>query len=681
MKKLITNFAFLVLGIACSSQAFSQTSGTLTFNFTEVSKSTGQTYGSLGKHVLAVWIQANSGTFTKSRMRYAANGTADHLPTWAVNSGGTSGNCMATACNKVGATTGASLSSFAARSFTWDGTDATAVVGALVPDGIYKVTIEETWNHGTTATAVRSFTFTKGPNSDIQSPTADANFSGISLQWIPTAVPAPTASFTTSASTVCVGQSVQLTSTSTGSPTSYAWTMTGGTPASSTSQNPTVTYSAAGTYTVSLTATNSGGSSTPSTQTINVTAAPTVTNTTPGSVCGSGTVTLSATASSGTIVWYSSATGGTALATGSSFTTPSISTTTTYYAEAYSSSSCTSPTRTAVTATVTPGPTVTSSTPGSHCGQGTVMFGATASAGTLSWFSSATGGTALGTGTSFTTPSIASTTTYYVEANTGNCPSTRTAVTATINPVPTVTNPGNSTLCVNANSSPINFSGSSSSSVYAWTNDNASIGLAAGGTGNIQSFTALAAGVANVSVIPTLNGCIGTAVNFMITVNNLPTVILSNFPAVCISDPAFALSGGTPAGGVYSGQGVTNNTFTPSVAGVGVHTISYYVTQNGCSNSTTVTIQVDACSGISELNSKLLLVYPNPTNGVLNFKGNDLLNYKNVELIDLSGKIVGSWQVVNSSMTIDISGQPAGFYNLKFFGNGTESIHKIEIKK
>jgi hypothetical protein len=187
MKKSLLKLSGIVVAICISTSSFAQTTGTLTFNFTEVSKANSATYQSQGKHVLAVWIQSNSGTFTKTRLRNAGGNTSDHLPVWAVNSGGSASNCLSTNCNKVGATTGASLSSFGAHNFTWDGTDATAVVGANVPDGVYKVTIEETWNHGTSGTAVRSFTFTKGPNSDVQTPTTDANFSNISLSWNPAA--------------------------------------------------------------------------------------------------------------------------------------------------------------------------------------------------------------------------------------------------------------------------------------------------------------------------------------------------------------------------------------------------------------------------------------------------------------------------------------------------------------
>ncbi|MFZ4707518.1 MAG: hypothetical protein ACOYMF_16080, partial [Bacteroidales bacterium] len=57
--------------------------------------------------------------------------------------------------------------------------------------------------------------------------------------------------------------------------------------------------------------------------------------------------------------------------------------------------------------------------------------------------------------------------------------------------------------------------------------------------------------------------------------------------------PAFALTGGSPTGGVYSGPGVAGGTFTPATAGVGTHTITYTFTDgNGCSNFCTFTIQV-----------------------------------------------------------------------------------------
>lgn len=57
----------------------------------------------------------------------------------------------------------------------------------------------------------------------------------------------------------------------------------------------------------------------------------------------------------------------------------------------------------------------------SRCGTGEVILQATAAPGaTIKWYANATGGSPLGTGNSFTTPNIASTTTYHVAAASGS---------------------------------------------------------------------------------------------------------------------------------------------------------------------------------------------------------------------------------------------------------------------
>lgn len=76
---------------------------------------------------------------------------------------------------------------------------------------------------------------------------------------------------------------------------------------------------------------------------------------------------------------------------------------------------------------------VASTTQNGRCGTGTVLLTAVpASGSTLSWFSTATEGTALGSGNSYTTPSISASTTYYVQATNGTCTAPRVAVNATV---------------------------------------------------------------------------------------------------------------------------------------------------------------------------------------------------------------------------------------------------------
>lgn len=250
----------------------------------------------------------------------------------------------------------------------------------------------------------------------------------------------------------CSGAGVLFTSTSSSTPSpTVKWQrdpntgtfsditggMDGGVYTGYTSTTLTVTnVSGLSSYKFRAVFTNLNGSVTSNSATLTTTSGPTITGSTPGQRCDAGTVNLGATASAGTISWYAAASGGSSLGTGTSFITPSISTTTSYYADA-TNGGCTTPSRTAITATVTPTPNIVSTSPASHCSSGTVDLGATASAGTINWYANSSGGTSLGTGTSFTTPSISSTTTYYVDATSGSCTTaSRTAVTANINAKP-----------------------------------------------------------------------------------------------------------------------------------------------------------------------------------------------------------------------------------------------------
>ena len=179
MKNLI-----LLLICLCSIEIYSQTAGTLTLSFAQTPHTSFQ--GT--RNVMAVWIQSSTGTFVKTRARNVGTVTKDHLPTWAVNSGGTAGNATGANCNVVGAVSGATLTNFSTRNFSWDGTD---VNGNIVPDGTYKITVESTWNHGASGGTIVSYTFVKGVNPDIQAPANDANFTNIALAWNPSGASIP----------------------------------------------------------------------------------------------------------------------------------------------------------------------------------------------------------------------------------------------------------------------------------------------------------------------------------------------------------------------------------------------------------------------------------------------------------------------------------------------------------
>jgi gliding motility-associated-like protein len=153
---------------------------------------------------------------------------------------------------------------------------------------------------------------------------------------------------------------------------------------------------------------------------------------------GQATLTIANPQPGFTYNWYSSASGGTPAGTGISFTTPALSVSTIYFAEAVNVTGCPSAARTSVTVTVTTAPiTPQASTDGTTICPGTSTT-VSATSGTpgavIKWYADATGGAVLATGTSFTTPTLTATTIYYAEAEvTGGCVSTtRTPVTVTV---------------------------------------------------------------------------------------------------------------------------------------------------------------------------------------------------------------------------------------------------------
>lgn len=90
----------------------------------------------------------------------------------------------------------------------------------------------------------------------------------------PLLVPVP--NFSTSPTSACINVPITITDLSSGTPTAWSWTLTGSSTPTSSINNPVVTYSAAGVYTISLIATNGNGSSSEFSKTINVTLPPTL---------------------------------------------------------------------------------------------------------------------------------------------------------------------------------------------------------------------------------------------------------------------------------------------------------------------------------------------------------------------------------------------------------------------
>lgn len=92
------------------------------------------------------------------------------------------------------------------------------------------------------------------------------------------------------------------------------------------------------------------------------------------------------------------------------------------------------------------------------------------------------------------------------------------------------------------------------------------------------------------------NGCKDTSYQTQ-TVHPAPGVSLTPFPATCNNVAPFALTGGSPAGGTYSGTGVSAGNFDPSN---GTQLITYtYTDANNCTNQDTATLIVNPVPSVS----------------------------------------------------------------------------------
>lgn len=469
----------------------------------------------------------------------------------------------------------------------------------------------------------------------------------------------PVASFTASATAICVGQSVTFTDTSTNIPFVWNWTITGATPSVSAVQNPTFAFNTPGLYTVVFKATNYNGIDTATfTDYITVTAIPVVNTTTPGSRCDAGTVTLGATASSGTLNWYDAPTNGNLVGTGISFTTPSITANTIYYVETANGTCISS--RIAVTATVNLTPALTGTTPAVRCDSGNISLQATANSGTIRWYDLPTNGTLLATGGTLNLISLSATTTYYVEVTTGLCTSPRTPVIATINVVPSITSTSPATRC---NSGTVTLQAAASSGTINWYSAPSAGTLV--GTG--ASFTTPSIAISTTYYVETTSGIcasVRTAVTATVSVTSPPTATANQ--TFCSSETV-ELIAVTPFGpsiiwydAPTGGNVVPNNTTLVSGA-------IYYASQtiSGCESTsrTAVTMTLGGCLGTEDFKMNVIKLYPNPVIDLVTISSNETIT--KIEVVNMLGQLIFANAINEIETKVDLSRYPSGTYLIR----------------
>jgi hypothetical protein len=138
-----------------------------------------------------------------------------------------------------------------------------------------------------------------------------------------------------------------------------------------------------------------------------------------------------------------------------------------------------------------------------------------------------------------------------------------------------------------------------------------------------------------------------------------------------------------PFGGEVSGPGWFESTFVPAIAGIGQHQITYTFTDaNACTNSASVTVNVEECLSIEDANKLGIKILPNPFHGSFTVRFTNNENSVNtLEVFSINGQKLKSISIEkaisNQQVEIDLSNQAAGIYFLHLKGSSKQHVIKL----
>ena len=255
------------------------------------------------------------------------------------------------------------------------------------------------------------------------------------------------------------------------------------------------------------------------------------------------------------------------------------------------------------------------------------------------------------------------TATITVSPSSSVCPGTSATFTITVNPSANVAQPGNQVLCRNEATSAISFTGFVAATMYNWTNDNPSIGLAAIGNGDISSFTAInntnQPVIATITVIATANGCISPGRAFTITVNPLPVITQPVNQVYCNGIITNAIAFISTVNGTTFNW--TNDNPSIGLPASGTGDISSFAAVNNTALPVTATITVSATAGSCPAAPKTFTITINPGADLAQPASQVLCNGSLSTTVNFSGNITtATFNWVNDNPSIGLAASGSG---------------------
>ena len=252
------------------------------------------------------------------------------------------------------------------------------------------------------------------------------------------------------------------------------------------------------------------------------------------------------------------------------------------------------------------------------------------------------------------------------------CTDTLSVVVTQPNPLIITASSVNPTLCAGINGSiDLTVTDGTPGYTYSWNN-----------SATTQDISGLTAGT-YVCVVTDTNGCVDS-VSAILTDPAAPVVTMGTLQATICADDASLTLTGTPAGGTFSGPGVTGNTFDPSTLN-GTVTITYTYTDTStlCQATASQNIFVDPCSGVAETGGIAnASVYPNPNNGMftlaLGYTPGDAVT---VEIFNSLGQVVDAFTMTSDNRNTDISTYESGIYNVRITDGNSVKMLRVVVQK
>lgn len=472
----------------------------------------------------------------------------------------------------------------------------------------------------------------------------------INIDGVPAEDP-PIPNFSTDNSVICEGGSVSFTDQSTANITDWNWSFPGGTPATSNAQNPTVSYATSGTYDVILEVTNSYGTeSITMTNEITVNSLPTVAiSSQTAAICEGQSVQL--TASGANSYTWNNGLGSGAVKTVSPMTT------TTYEVVGSNGTGCDD--IETITITVEPAPTVVATAvDNSICiGQSTTI--SASGADTYTW------NNGLGAGASHLVSPTANTVyTVVGETTAAGCTST-TSVVVNVEDVPVMNaSASNMDLC-DGESATLSANGASS---YTWSP----------GTGlNSVSGSSVVATPSSTTTytVEGSNSCGTSSESLTINVSPSPSAPIISQSG---NDLSVTLQSGESVEWMLNGN-VVGTSSTITMIENGQYT-AIITNEFGCSASTSGNFEMDT-TGLNENDlSNQLVIYPNPSNGIVNLKVEGFDSEISLTVVDAIGRVVVTSGVVENNSKIDLSQFETGIYTFILVTDNGQLIRKVTRK-